>query len=536
MFRTLWSSLGVRMRSRRRTALERRLKAALTAEDYARVRRIAVAGLKRSWSAEPCAFHYARSLRNAGEPAVALAVVDEASIPRKSNAGRLLFEAARAAFEAGDLIRARSLGQLALEQAPKPDRLRFVHMCAVKTLPLPTLEAEVADWLERGGDFARAAAPTAMQLAFYQRDDWQGAAALARAHAQPTLFWATHAALALVHTQRPQEAKRALDALRRAHPDNDEADMVTAKVAQALGDTATRDSAIADVFARHDLATVQGVSGEAGLGLRLADLTCDAPPASVSGPRVSMLMTVYRRTELLDVAVASVLRQTYGDLELLIVDDCSPDDTLAHLYCLAEQDSRIRVLEMPDNRGTYAAKNWGLTKATGEYISFMDADDWTHPQRIERQVSVLRARRDAMAVLNSYLRVDAEGHIDLRNTVLRLGLITLLMRREVLERLGYFDPARLGSDSEYYSRLRSAFGDDAVVHDPAPTLFALKSAGTLTGGGEDRLDWRGARGPWLKHRLAYQTWHRRMRAQGALPYLPHPLEERPYPAPASWCD
>lgn len=67
------------MRARSRAALERRLKAFLTAEDYAKVQRIAVAGLKRPWSAEPRAFFYARGLRTAGEPAAALVMLKDVS-------------------------------------------------------------------------------------------------------------------------------------------------------------------------------------------------------------------------------------------------------------------------------------------------------------------------------------------------------------------------------------------------------------------------------------------------------------------------
>ena len=87
---------------------------------------------------------------------------------------------------------------------------------------------------------------------------------------------------------------------------------------------------------------------------------------------VSIIMTTYKRDPLLDAAISSILNQTYQNIELIIVDDCSPDDNFSYLQHLAESDERIRVFQMPENGGTYVAKNFGMTQAREN-----SSDSWT---------------------------------------------------------------------------------------------------------------------------------------------------------------
>ncbi len=89
----------------------------------------------------------------------------------------------------------------------------------------------------------------------------------------------------------------------------------------------------------------------------------------------SIVMPVYNVEKYLRDAVGSVLQQTYPRFELLLVDDCSPDNSPAICDELAASDSRIRVIHKPVNEGPSMARNTGIAEAIGDYISFMDSDD-----------------------------------------------------------------------------------------------------------------------------------------------------------------
>jgi glycosyltransferase involved in cell wall biosynthesis len=109
-------------------------------------------------------------------------------------------------------------------------------------------------------------------------------------------------------------------------------------------------------------------------------------------PTVTVLMPVFNAARYLDEAVDSLLSQTFGDFELLAVDDGSTDQTVALLE--QRNDPRIRVARLPRNQGIVAALNLGLREARGEYIARMDADDIAEPERLFIQKSFLDMHPD----------------------------------------------------------------------------------------------------------------------------------------------
>ena len=106
-------------------------------------------------------------------------------------------------------------------------------------------------------------------------------------------------------------------------------------------------------------------------------------------PKVSVVITTYNRASLLPRAVNSILNQTYADYEIIIVDDCSTDNTQQVVADLS--DPRIHHFMHDQNRGVSAARNTGIANARGEYIAFLDDDDEYVPTRLEHQVALLDA-------------------------------------------------------------------------------------------------------------------------------------------------
>ena len=103
---------------------------------------------------------------------------------------------------------------------------------------------------------------------------------------------------------------------------------------------------------------------------------------------ISVIIPVYKVEPYLDRCVQSIVDQTYRDLEIILVDDGSPDRCPEMCDAWAEKDSRIRVIHK-ENGGLSDARNSGMAAATGEYISFIDSDDWIAPEMLERLVKAL---------------------------------------------------------------------------------------------------------------------------------------------------
>ncbi len=104
--------------------------------------------------------------------------------------------------------------------------------------------------------------------------------------------------------------------------------------------------------------------------------------------QISVIVPVYKVEPYLDRCVQSIVDQTYGNLEIILVDDGSPDGCPAMCDAWAEKDKRIRVIHKP-NGGLSDARNAGMAAATGEYISFVDSDDWLAPEMLERLLDAL---------------------------------------------------------------------------------------------------------------------------------------------------
>ena len=128
----------------------------------------------------------------------------------------------------------------------------------------------------------------------------------------------------------------------------------------------------------------------------------------MSDVTVSVIMPVYNCATYAEEAIRSVLAQTLGDFELLVIDDGSTDDTFAVAERIAAEDARVIALQNPENMGVSRTRNRGLDMARGEYIAFLDGDDRWHPEKLRVQVARMQAENAALSY-TSYAIVDANG-------------------------------------------------------------------------------------------------------------------------------
>lgn len=181
-------------------------------------------------------------------------------------------------------------------------------------------------------------------------------------------------------------------------------------------------------------------------------------------PLISVVMPVYNGERFIKLAIDSILAQTYSDLELIIIDDGSKDDSAAIVKSF--KDSRIRYYRQ-NNSGVAAARNKGLSKAKGEYVAMHDADDISLEDRLEKQVNFLETNKSVGLVGSNYQIINEAGqwvgstnvftHPDDLDLAIKLfnqfGQGTVMMRRSLLTGSSYDQAFKLGEDFEFWNTL-----------------------------------------------------------------------------------
>jgi glycosyltransferase involved in cell wall biosynthesis len=192
---------------------------------------------------------------------------------------------------------------------------------------------------------------------------------------------------------------------------------------------------------------------------------------------VSVIIPTYNRSGLLPRALDSVLTQTYKDLEVLVVDDASTDDT-SEVVAAYESDPRVRYLPQKDNRGVSAARNRGLAEARGQFIAFLDSDDEWLPPKLERQMRRFRKLSDRVGLIyvggtmvyeestepaqRPAHRGDVYDQLLVENFIYPTSGV--IIRRDVVDEVGFFDeqiPAN--EDWDYWLRVARQFEIDSLA-------------------------------------------------------------------------
>lgn len=233
-----------------------------------------------------------------------------------------------------------------------------------------------------------------------------------------------------------------------------------------------------------------GAEVHAGLdeAARLLERSSSQPlpgPEELRRPLVSVVIPTYNRSGLVLRALRSVLSQSMQDLEVLVVDDGSTDDTAAAVTAL--DDPRVRYLQQ-HNAGVAAARNRGIREARGQLLALLDSDDEWSPDKLARQLACLRESPARVAlVYTGVVDDDGEGGLSVRLpthrgdvsrdllqvNVLHGGSSSVLMRRHVVATVGFFDESLPAiEDHDYWIRACRFFEVDFVAeplvryHDP----------------------------------------------------------------------
>ncbi|KKQ66373.1 MAG: Glycosyltransferase [Candidatus Daviesbacteria bacterium GW2011_GWA2_38_24] len=127
-------------------------------------------------------------------------------------------------------------------------------------------------------------------------------------------------------------------------------------------------------------------------------------------PLVSVVIPTHNRLKMLRDALDSVLNQSYSNLEVVLVDDCSNQETKVGIEEMARHDSRVRIIRNEENIGFVRSLNKGIREASGEYIARIDDDDaWIDKEKIWKQVKFFEGHSEYSVVGGGIIRVDEEG-------------------------------------------------------------------------------------------------------------------------------
>ncbi|WP_265110944.1 glycosyltransferase family 2 protein [Halosolutus halophilus] len=214
-------------------------------------------------------------------------------------------------------------------------------------------------------------------------------------------------------------------------------------------------------------------------------------------PRVSVIIPTYNRASTLPRAIDSALEQTIDDLEVVVVDDGSTDETESVLA--AYEDSRVRPVIHATNQGANVARNTGIEHARGEHVAFLDSDDEWHPEKLERQLAILADRSD------DWVGAYCDSAFDLSGTsgTLRTAAASVLAR-------GDEEPTREGGEE-----LVGEILADNVQPGAGSTLLVRTSVARDAGGFDETLD-----------RFQDPEFCLRVLEHGKLAYVDRPLVRR----------
>jgi glycosyltransferase involved in cell wall biosynthesis len=207
------------------------------------------------------------------------------------------------------------------------------------------------------------------------------------------------------------------------------------------------------------------------------------------GPLVSCIIPTYNRAHIVGRAIRSVLNQTYKNIEVIVVDDGSQDNTQEAV--LSIKDERVRYIRLHRNFGVAFARNIGIANARGEFVAFLDSDDYFLPEKIEKQVELmLKDESIGVCYTEVYYEID-NGELVYKESPRIRGKIyeklllfpphillpTFLVRKNLLNNLYFDETKRVGEDTKFMICLSKIANFDFI---PLPLCVVDRKVATFS--------------------------------------------------------
>ena len=255
-------------------------------------------------------------------------------------------------------------------------------------------------------------------------------------------------------------------------------------------------------------------------------------PQSEFTELVSVIMPAFNNADTVEYAAKSILTQSHKNIELIIIDDKSTDDTYKVCQRIASKDKRVKVLRNKKNSGAYVSRNRGIQIASGNYVTILDADDWSFPYRIAHQLRSIKNTEGCKVHLGYYLRMTEKGFFTgfrikgkfSYDGILHKCLASIMIERKFFtDKLGYWDSVRFGADSEMYSRIK-VINEACMQEEVVPLMLALDRDDSLTKRPESAL----GNSLRMNYAASFTKYHQEVGKD--IPKLDFPLKNRPFEA------
>lgn len=218
---------------------------------------------------------------------------------------------------------------------------------------------------------------------------------------------------------------------------------------------------------------------------------------------VSVVMPAYNAAGTLACAIDSVLAQTHRDFELIVIDDCSRDQTADIAREYAARDARVRFLQNAENSGVSLTRNNGVAAARHEWIAFLDSDDTWHPEKLEKQLAALEEHPACSLFFTATAYVDEQGERSdfilraparvTRKDVLKQNVISCsssLVRRELLEKFPMLNDRMIHEDMATWFRVLTVTPYAVGVDEPLLIYRVSKSGKSGNKFAAAKMQWR----------------------------------------------
>ena len=254
---------------------------------------------------------------------------------------------------------------------------------------------------------------------------------------------------------------------------------------------------------------------------------------------ISVVVPCFNAASIIKTTIRSLQNQSWKFLEIIVVDDASTDDTVDVIRVMAVDDERIKLVTLEENSGAYFCRNYGVSLATGEFITVHDADDWSHCQKLELQVMALEQDASYMASFSSWVRVSSDMEFGSWQTPsgwngwVHRNTSSLMVRKQVIEDIGFWDNVICNADTEYHQRILMYYGNDSIIQvlPSVPLSFGRFHAQSLTQLGPTNIFtiFSGLRKDYTE---AYMNWHQTIESKSDL-YMPLNAGKREFEVPAA---
>ena len=221
----------------------------------------------------------------------------------------------------------------------------------------------------------------------------------------------------------------------------------------------------------------------------LDSIKTQATPREVDGPLVSVIVPTYEGADRIETALKSLTLQTWANLEIIVVDDGSSEQNNERLRDVCARYPEVQLLELTENKGAYTARNAGLQKCKGEFITVHDDDDWSHARKIQAQVEHLLEHEGIIANTTGHIRSTTDlrfVRINSTPTLIQNNFSSLMFRKQIFDQVGQWDDVNRGGDEEFKNRVIAATGSKIPQVGKAPFSFTRTRDTSLTAGEIDR--------------------------------------------------